>query len=405
MDRRVSFLDWPKAPLNGGANRDRAVREAMADRIFYSDDDDLLLPHHVATLGSALDGWDVVDTPVVGVRPDGRVDVGLHNSADATIRSMLALNTFKAVFDTHLAHTKSSYLRLDAPWASGSAGDAISHLLHSIASSPSIKWRTIHRITALSFHGARRVTMSDAPRRAELQLWMETAARAGSEDNIRQTCSYAFHASRLALALHDQRLPQPAATEILDAVCMGLGGDAMSAPRQQCRIAADLSYRKPNWSSEVEQHLVELLGGTFGATLSVRRVIDRFVPRAFLKRFGEVVEHSLETSNQEKALVALLCDIVHGLPVAGSAARLEDSFAACPEWDAYGFAYEAALILARASEAQEVAASWCERAVAIAPAGKQAAHAWRLLGELGERSGDAQRIVRAHAELARLEAS
>ena len=404
IDRRVRFLDWPKAPLNGGANRDRAVREAKADRIFYSDDDDLLLPHHVATLGSALDGWDVVDTPVVGVRPDGRVDLGLHDSADGTIRSMLARDTFKAVFDTHLAHTKNSYLRLGAPWASGSVGNAISHMLDGFASVPSIRWRTIQRLTALSFHGARRVTMSDAQRRTELQRWMEIASRCESEGQIRQTSSYAFHASRLALALHDERLPLSAAIAILDAVTMGPGGDAIAVPRQQCRIAADLSYREPNWSKEVEQHLVELLGGTFGATLSVHRVIDRFVPLAATRQFREVVEQAVETSMQEKALAVLMCDIVLGLPAAKSEAHLEDSFATCPGWDAYGFAYEAALILSRASEAQEAAASWCDRAIAIAPVGRQAAHAWRLRGHLAQRAGDAQRMALADAELARLEA-
>src|SRR5262245_49821665 len=49
-DGRVVFRDLPKAPLRGVANRDLAVREARGSFIFYNDDDDLLLPHHVSVL-------------------------------------------------------------------------------------------------------------------------------------------------------------------------------------------------------------------------------------------------------------------------------------------------------------------------------------------------------------------
>ena len=180
-DSRVRFVDLVKAPFNGAANRDLAVREACSDRIFYNDDDDLLLPHHVEVLGEELDRCDVSDTPAVSVRTDGRVDLGLHDMGHPTTRQRLGEGAFKPVFDTHLAHRKSTYLDLGAPWADGPDRRSVLHFLHRFASDSTVRWKTLQRITALSFHGGRRTSMEPWQRRDEIDRWESWAAATGLE--------------------------------------------------------------------------------------------------------------------------------------------------------------------------------------------------------------------------------
>jgi len=107
-DSRVVFLDWPKAPGRGGRNRDRAVNLTRGERIFYCDDDDLFLPHHVETLGAALDDSECADTQAASVSLCGHVQLALANHRRGLIRDALASGRTRAIFDTHFAHRKAT---------------------------------------------------------------------------------------------------------------------------------------------------------------------------------------------------------------------------------------------------------------------------------------------------------
>ena len=231
-DPRIVFHDFPKAPQRGGANRDRAVGLAKSARIFYSDDDDLLLPRHVETLGPILDRYDAADSPPAFVSCSGRIQIGLVNHARGMMREALAAGTAKTTFDTHFAHRKSAYERLGSPWAALSSAVA-KDFFQSFAAEPSIRWNTISAVTALSFNGRTRQHVSPAARRTELERWRRKANVDGS---LLDNAFYDWHIFRLARSLG------AAAPRTLEGL---LSATSMSVNGLSARGQSDVSYRIP----------------------------------------------------------------------------------------------------------------------------------------------------------------
>ncbi len=196
-DPRIVFHDFPKAPGRGGENRNRAVEMAKGERIFYCDDDDLLLPHHVETLGPLLDQYDAADSPAACVSCSGSVQLGLVNHARGALREVLAAGTAKAVFDTHFAHRKSTYRRLGRPWVLNGHRIALD-FFQSFAADPSIRWRTVPQVTALSFNGRGRAHLTAEARRSELERWQQKIA---GDARWLDDAFYDWHLFRLARAM------------------------------------------------------------------------------------------------------------------------------------------------------------------------------------------------------------
>lgn len=236
QDSRLRFLDFPKAPHRGAVNRHRAVEDARSDRIFYNDDDDLLLPHHVATLGPELDRADIVSTPVASIQADGRISLGLEDSSHPTIRHLLVEDRYKGVFDTHIAHRKSSYRANAAKWSDAADLRPVTHMLKGFAGNPAVTWKNIHRITALSFHGASRTGMPAQQRAAELAGWENEIGNADIEDELRRRGSYAFHAMRLFRVLRPLGLMDDEA-ELASLLGQSLGSSFLT-PHQSAQLLA-----------------------------------------------------------------------------------------------------------------------------------------------------------------------
>jgi hypothetical protein len=274
-DSRVRFLDLPKAPIRGAANRDRAVREASAARIFYSDDDDLLLPHHVEVLGPALDHADVADTPAATMMIHGPVALGILNSGHPVQRDLLKSGRLKSVFDTHLAHRKKTYLDRAGAWLAAPDRRVVLHMLKSFASDDAVKWKTLQRTTACSFHGARRINATPAERGREL----EDFSRGLSPDRehaLRAGGGYCGYALLLLSALDDAQIAD--AASLFRAVGLELEPLSMST-RQVSSVDATMAAaqgRQP--AMEAASHAIaELLEPLHAPVFPVRGSLAPFV--------------------------------------------------------------------------------------------------------------------------------
>ncbi|MEQ8265572.1 MAG: glycosyltransferase family 2 protein [Parvibaculum sp.] len=201
QDARVRFLDYPKAPQRGAVNRHRAVEEARSERIFYNDDDDLLLPGHVEILGRELDGADIAGTPPVSIQMDGRVALSLEDASHPLMRHLFVEDRHKGVFDTHIAHRKSSYRANAANWGNATDRRPVAHMLKGFAGNAGVTWKNVQRITALSFHGACRTGMPEGERRAELEDWARQTGKPDMESELRRRGTYSFHTMKLFRAL------------------------------------------------------------------------------------------------------------------------------------------------------------------------------------------------------------
>lgn len=279
VDSRVKFYDMEKAPLRGLANRDMAVRRARGQYIFYSDDDDLLLPHHVETLSQILKHCDVVDTPAVSVSTTGRVDLGLHDSGSSLQRDLLSKGILKMVFDTHLAHRKEAYLALGAPWLYGKDRRAVLHFLGAFAKSRQIKWITVNRITALSFHGMARVAMGDTQRASELAAWSDQIQDGNIEQIIRQHGSYAFHFKRLIDGLYQAGISKNKREHFLRRLIRKINSEAelTDAQKQAFSILLAMTSGKCPPEDGVESVFLDLLDARLGPRFPTQSVVDFFL--------------------------------------------------------------------------------------------------------------------------------
>jgi glycosyltransferase involved in cell wall biosynthesis len=247
-DKRITFHDWPKAPARGGSHRDRAVREARAARIFYSDDDDFFLPNHVECLGPVLNDCDCVDSSAASITLSGSIQAAMTNHRRGPIREALAGGGLKALFDTHFAHRKAAYEEIGSLWTDIDQGIA-AKFLQGFARAQPVTWRTVPRITALSFHGTARQDMSAADRTAEHKQWakalLENRNLASPE-----AAYYDWYAFLLANAL---RLPD----------------ESMEAFFERCRIGidasqstADVVYALSPGQQQSVRNVFALLSGT-----------------------------------------------------------------------------------------------------------------------------------------------
>lgn len=171
-DPRIRVLDLPKAPGSGAANVQHALGLARSEHIFYTDDDDILLPQHVATLGAELRGADIADSRVATASREFDLHLVPCPTAAPLMRRLLADYRHKSIYDTHIAHTRTAYHKFTR-WTpeTGPSDRPVWYFLQGFAAAPDCRWTACKAVTALSLHRANRRDMSPDDRRAEILRW------------------------------------------------------------------------------------------------------------------------------------------------------------------------------------------------------------------------------------------
>ncbi|MEX1152543.1 glycosyltransferase family 2 protein [Parvibaculum sp.] len=400
QDGRLRFLDLPKAPLRGVANRDLAVREAAAERIFYNDDDDLLLPSHVEVLGAALDDADIADTPPVSVQPDGSVCLGVHDSAHPAIRRLLIEERFKSVFDTHLAHRKSAYTENAGAWMAATDRRVVLHMLKFFAGDAALRWTSVHRITALSFHGGCRTGMTGEARAREIAHWETRIAAGDLETQIRRAGSYAFY---LWVTLSQLRnLGDPSRDAAARHLVGWLENEVALDARQTAALGAVRMIVEGTYPGEADALVAfdDLLEARIGPFFPTGEIVARFAaacPADFMQRLLAGCR-----PRPALALARLHLAAREGAIDAEAVTAVEAAMAETPEGMRFFFGL-AALQCFVAHGDLDAAWGWSERLREIAPHSYRAQRLWRLRLRIARAQGRAAEAREAVREIERLE--
>ncbi len=172
-DRRIRFLDNPKAPHRGEANRHAAVLQARGAIVCHLDDDDLWLPDHVETMLSLLANADLAVTLPVLVLPGDVLcpsPVDLANPVHRTLfthpRSLFASSP------TFVGYRAARYRQLAVGWSPPPIGGASDkYVWAQLLALPACRAVSTFRPTAIGFPSPVRAGVSPTERVEEQRRW------------------------------------------------------------------------------------------------------------------------------------------------------------------------------------------------------------------------------------------
>ena len=201
-DARVRFLDLPKMPRHGEANRDAGVRSATSEAVFYLADDDLLLPGHVESLLPLLESAHLVHCANVAIESDGEL---VHWATDlrhpATHAWMLQHPPRNCVGLTGSAHRRSTYLTLETGWQTTPPGESADHFLwKKFVRQPGFSGATSPLVTAITFPSLYRRHLSAEQFTARHRGWFDLIS--GDDAQGRVTALAAEAARDTLVRLH-----------------------------------------------------------------------------------------------------------------------------------------------------------------------------------------------------------
>lgn len=212
-DPRVRFLDYPKGPGRGEANRDLAVREARSNAILYLCDDDLLMPTHVESMLALLETRVFAQSLNCWVDHEGFLQPYAADLAnEATIAWHLRDDILhNAISVTGTAHRRDFYLDAGEYWSETPAGFWPDHWQwRRMMAQPGFTAATSDHATALQFPHqlSPRGGWSTAQRAAELDRWLAIARSPDGQAQIDELLSRGavLQAERTLYALMERDL-------------------------------------------------------------------------------------------------------------------------------------------------------------------------------------------------------
>ncbi len=209
-DRRVRFLDLPKAAHHGEIYRDQVIRDTDAPVVCYLCDDDLFLPEHVESMVQLLGQADLVNSLNGHINADGTFYAYMSDLGSYDHRQWVLRPHLNSVSVTGTAHSVESYLRIPVGWEPPPPGRWTDHVMwQKFLALPDLRAVTSTRVTALQFptHQNGRSDWTPAQRRSELERWSERTStetgRAELDEIVRTGLNR--HGAALLHALQETR--------------------------------------------------------------------------------------------------------------------------------------------------------------------------------------------------------
>lgn len=218
-DRRVRFLDLPKAEHRGECNRHLGVIEARAPYIAYLADDDLLLPRHVENVLGMLVDAELAQSANGFIAADDRLVLWPTDLGDPQwVHWHLLDPPRNRVSITGTAHRRDAYLELDPGWAHDPAmrwSDL--PLWRQFFRRPGFVGKTHHEVTTLQFPSAARRTMSQESSLEQFARWASFIERDDAHEALQRMAQEAAGRQLIELSARstDLELELRSATETL----------------------------------------------------------------------------------------------------------------------------------------------------------------------------------------------
>ncbi len=182
-DERIRFEDFPKAEQRGELNRGRSVAGSRGKFVAYLPDDDLWMPQHLAVLGDALEQVDFAHTMLISAAPDGTAIADVFDALvfpDATsIR-----NRGFGIRNCVAGHRRDAYDALPYGWRLSAPYSPDTYMWLQFMDVPTLRYRSVKRITALALAAGPRASMGDAERAAEICGWLDCISDASRREEL-----------------------------------------------------------------------------------------------------------------------------------------------------------------------------------------------------------------------------
>ena len=172
-DTRITFFDNPKGEGFGEQYRHAALQQARGDIVCYLCDDDLWLPHHLETLGRALESADFAHTMHIDITDDGTFIARVGDLADLETQRQMLRYKWNFFGPSCAGHRLDAYRRLPFGWRP-KPKDMWSdlHMWRQWLTCDWVRFRSIAQPTALQLTARWRQGLTPEQRDAEVADWL-----------------------------------------------------------------------------------------------------------------------------------------------------------------------------------------------------------------------------------------
>ncbi len=196
QDSRVRFFDHPKGPRHGEIYRHAALAEARGEVVVYHSDDDIMFPHHLATVAELIEGHDFVHTLPTNINPAGELVVWNVDLSLPAFRRLIC-EVENRIPLCVAAHTLEFYRRLPYGWRTTPPGIFTDwYMWQQVLGVRDCRARSGFEMTMLHFASSQRGDVCMQDRLKELDKWQRVVDDPAQRAELMRLAKDALRATR-----------------------------------------------------------------------------------------------------------------------------------------------------------------------------------------------------------------